>query len=154
MSSLSAGRLDIFRAWPAGYRAMQALETAIARSGLDPGLLELVRTRASQLNSCAFCLDMHAQAAVARGEDPLRLVQLGAWRESAGYTATERTALALTEEVTRCADGVSTETLDAAREHFTPSELAQLVYAIAVINVWNRLAVADQTPIPATTSSR
>lgn len=77
-----------------------------------------------------------------------------AWRESAGYyTATERAALALTEELTRCTDGVSTETLHTAREHFTPNELVQLVYALAAINAWNRLTAADSTPTPARTTA-
>jgi len=126
---------------------MQALEAAVAESGLDAGLLELVRTRASQLNSCAFCLDIHAKVAVARGEDPLRLIQLDAWREAPHYTATERAALALTEAVTRCAGGIDDETLQAGRAHFTVTELAQLVYAITAINAWNRLVIADRTPI-------
>lgn len=153
MSIPSVGRLDIFRAWPAGYRAMQALEATTARSGLDPILLELVRTRVSQLNGCAFCLDMHARAAIAHGEEPLRLVQLATWRQSDSFTAAERAALGLTEEITQCAHGIADETLDGAREHFTQGALVRLIYVIAVINSWNRLAVADRTPVSATSDS-
>lgn len=146
MSSRPVGRLDIFHAWPEGFQAMQALESAIAQTGLEPGLLELVRIRASQLNGCAFCLAMHAKAAVAHSEDPLTLIQLDAWRDTTYYSARERAALALTEQITQCGGGVTDETIEAARIHFSATELAQLVYAATAINAWNRLAIADRTP--------
>lgn len=143
MSAGSQG-LDVFGAWPQGYRAMQALEAAIADSALDPGLLELVRVRVSQLNGCAFCLDRHARSALALGEDPLRLIRLDAGPDAPGYSRPERAALNLAEALTRCSGGVAQEVLDSARAEFPTTQLVQLIYAISAINAWNRLALAGR----------
>lgn len=146
MSVRRIGRFDIFHLWPAGYRALQALENSVEQADLDPALLEIVRTRVSQVNACSFCLDMHAKAAIACGEDPLRLIQLSAWREADCYSDAERAALALAEELTHCSAGVTDATIEGARIHFPSTQFAQLVYAITAINAWNRLVIVDRTP--------
>ncbi|MFI7402782.1 carboxymuconolactone decarboxylase family protein [Streptomyces sp. NPDC049541] len=127
---------------PEVYKAMVRLDAA-ARRGLDPKLLELVKIRASQLNHCAFCLDMHTKDALAAGESVERIVQLGAWEESKHfYTEKELAALELTEAVTVLTDGfVRDEVYEHAAKHFEEPELAQLIAAITVINAWNRFGV-------------
>jgi AhpD family alkylhydroperoxidase len=127
---------------PEVYKAMLRLDTA-ARKGLDPRLLELVKIRASQLNHCAFCLDMHSKDALAAGESVERIIQLGAWEESAHfYTEKELAALELTEAVTVITDGFVPDDVYAhAAKHFEEAELAQLIAAITVINAWNRFGV-------------
>jgi AhpD family alkylhydroperoxidase len=128
---------------PEVYKAMIRLDAAAGR-GLDPRLRELVKIRASQLNHCALCLDMHSKDALAAGESVERIVQLSAWEESRHfYTEKELAALELTEAVTVLTDGfVPDEVYDKAAEHFDEAELAQLIAAIAVINAWNRFGVA------------
>nr|WP_246620189.1 carboxymuconolactone decarboxylase family protein [Streptomyces corallincola] len=130
---------------PEVYRAMVRLDTA-ARRGLDPKLYELVKIRASQLNHCAFCLDMHTKDALAAGESVERVVQLAAWEESRHfYTEKELAAIELTEAVTVLTDGfVPDEVYARAAAHFAEAELAQLISAIAVINSWNRFAVTTR----------
>ncbi|MFD9097106.1 carboxymuconolactone decarboxylase family protein [Streptomyces collinus] len=130
---------------PEVYKAMIRLDAA-ARRGLDPTLYELVKIRASQLNHCAFCLDMHTKDALAAGESVERIVQLGAWEESRHfYTEKELAALALTEAVTVLTDGfVPDEVYERAAGHFEEAELAQLIAAIAVINAWNRFGVTTR----------
>ncbi|GAA3815484.1 carboxymuconolactone decarboxylase family protein [Streptomyces coacervatus] len=127
---------------PEVYKAMVRLDAA-ARQGIDPTLLELVKIRASQLNHCAFCLDMHTKDALAAGESVERIIQLGAWEESKHfYTEKELAALELTEAVTVLTEGfVPDEVYDHAAKHFEEPELAQLIAAITVINAWNRFAV-------------
>ncbi|MFF9057492.1 carboxymuconolactone decarboxylase family protein [Streptomyces sp. NPDC014882] len=127
---------------PEVYRAMVRLDAA-ARKGLDPTLLELVKIRASQLNRCAFCVDMHSKDALAAGESVERIVQLSAWEESGHfYTERELAALALTEAVTVLTDGfVPDAVYGRAAEHFEEAELAQLIASITVINAWNRFGV-------------
>ena len=127
---------------PEVYKAMVRLDAA-ARKGVDPVLLELVKIRASQLNHCAFCLDMHTKDAFAAGESVERIVQLSAWEESRHfYTEKELAALALTEAVTVLTDGfVPDEVYEAAAHHFDEAGLAQLIAAITVINAWNRFGV-------------
>ena len=139
--------VDISRAFPAGYRAMSALEEAVASGPLDRSLIELVKLRASQINGCAFCIDMHYKDARANGETEERLYMLPAWREATVYTDGERAALALTESITSIADGhVSRDVEDAARAHFDDQSYAVLVYAIVTINAWNRLAITAHSP--------
>ncbi|MFC9928516.1 carboxymuconolactone decarboxylase family protein [Streptomyces sp. NPDC127190] len=130
---------------PEVYKAMVRLDAA-ARQGLDPKLAELVKIRSSQLNHCAFCLDMHTKDALAAGESVERIVQLSAWQESRHfYTEKELAALELTEAVTVLTDGfVPDEVYDRAAQHFEEAELAQLIAAIAVINAWNRFAVTTR----------
>ncbi|MBZ2409276.1 carboxymuconolactone decarboxylase family protein [Streptomyces sp. L06] len=125
------------------YRALARADAA-ARKGLDPVIGELVKIRASQINHCAFCLDMHTKDALAMGESVERIVQLSAWEESKHYyTAKEIAAIELTEAITVLTDGfVPDEVYDKAAEHFDEKELAHLIGAITVINAWNRLSVA------------
>ncbi|MBP3955525.1 carboxymuconolactone decarboxylase family protein [Gemmata sp. G18] len=123
-------------------KAMYALETHVRGCGLEHALLELVKTRASQLNGCAYCLDMHTQDARAAGETEQRLYALSAWRETPFFTDRERAALAWTEVVTQLEDGVSGEAFAEAREQFTEKELVDLTWAVIAINGWNRLAIS------------
>ncbi|MFF5182705.1 carboxymuconolactone decarboxylase family protein [Streptomyces sp. NPDC000345] len=127
---------------PDVYQAMRRLDAA-ARQGLDPGLLELVKVRASQINRCALCVDMHSKDALAAGESVERIVQLSAWEESAHfYTGQELAALALTEAVTVLTEGfVPDAVYEKAAEHFEEAELARLIASITVINAWNRFGV-------------
>ncbi|MFI6039073.1 carboxymuconolactone decarboxylase family protein [Streptomyces sp. NPDC051315] len=127
---------------PDVFKAMIRLDAA-ARKGLDPKLLELVRIRASQINRCALCVDMHSKDALAAGESVERIVQLNAWEESGHfYTGKELAALALTEAVTVLTDGfVPDAVYEKAAKHFEEAELAQLIASITVINAWNRFGV-------------
>ncbi|WP_327184709.1 carboxymuconolactone decarboxylase family protein [Streptomyces sp. NBC_01334] len=127
---------------PEVLKAMLRLDAA-ARKGLDPKLVELVKVRASQINHCALCVDMHSKDALAAGESVERIIQLSAWEESAHfYTEKELAALALTEAVTVLTEGfVPDEVYERAAEHFEEAELAQLIAAITVINAWNRFGV-------------
>ena len=140
--------LDLYRPWPDGYKAMQALEAAVRSSGLDVTIFELVKTRASQVNGCAYCIDMHTKDARANGETEQRLYALSAWRETPFFTDKERAALALTEAVTLVAEThVPDDVVEEAQRHFDDAELSQLVFAIATINAWNRLAITARTPV-------
>lgn len=135
-------RLQWAQLAPEVYKAMVRLDAA-ARKGVDPKLLELVKIRASQLNHCGFCLDMHTKDAIAAGESVERIVQLSAWQESHHfYTEREIAALELTEAVTVLTDGfVPDEVYARAAERFEEAELAQLIASITVINAWNRFGV-------------
>jgi AhpD family alkylhydroperoxidase len=122
---------------------MYALERYVRESGLEQSLLELVRLRASQMNCCAYCIDMHTKDARAEGESEQRLYALSAWRETSFYNPRERTALAWTEAVTAIGEaGVSDELYASAREHFNETELVNLTMAVVAINGWNRLAIS------------
>lgn len=135
---------------PDGYKAMLGLETYVRRSGLEPSLLELVRLRASQINGCAYCIDMHTKDARTGGESEQRLYALGAWRETPFYTDRERAALAWTEAVTQVAEGhVPDEVYELARQHFSEKELVDLTLGVIAINGWNRLAISFRT-VPGT----
>ncbi len=127
---------------PEVYKAMVRLDSA-AKKGLDPKLYELVKIRASQINHCAFCLDMHTKDALAAGESVERIVQLAAWEESRHfYTEKELAAIELTEAVTVLTDGfVPDEVYERAAKAFDEAELSQLIAAITVINAWNRFGV-------------
>jgi AhpD family alkylhydroperoxidase len=133
---------------------MGGLQRAVHESGLEPSLLELVKTRASQINGCAYCLDMHTKDARAGGETEQRLYALSAWRETPFYTDRERAALAWTEAVTLISEThVPDEMYEQAREQFSEQELAYLTLAIIAINGWNRLAVSFRT-VPGTYQPR
>ena len=135
-------RLDIARHARGVYRAMSALDGAIE---LDSSLRDLVSLRASILNGCAYCVDMHTLDAAARGESPQRLHAVAAWHEAPFFTARERSALQLTDAVTLVPDGhVPREVFDAARAQFDDEELSQLIWAITAINAWNRIAVTTR----------
>ena len=136
---------------PTAYEAVEEMERSVRRAdGLDPRLLELVRVRASQLNGCAYCLDMHHRDARIQGEDQRRLDILPAWREAADmFSGREQAALALTEALTRISDeGVSDPVWDDLAMHFHEKQIVRLVLAIATINVWNRLAVTFRQQLP------
>ncbi|MFS8200809.1 carboxymuconolactone decarboxylase family protein [Streptomyces sp. CWNU-52B] len=137
-----APRLQWAKFAPEVYKAMVRLDAA-AREGVDPVLLELVKIRASQLNHCAFCLDMHTKDALAAGESVERIIQLSAWEESRHfYTEKELAALALTEAVTVLTDGfVPDAVFETAARHFDEAGLTRLLAAITVINAWNRFGV-------------
>ncbi len=128
------------------YQAMIGVENAIQAGGLESSLLNLVRMRASQINGCAYCLDMHAKDLRAAGETEQRIYSLDAWRETPYYNARERAALAWAEAVTELGDGhVSDEVYEQVRQQFTEEEIALLTAAIAAINFWNRLNVSLRT---------
>jgi AhpD family alkylhydroperoxidase len=129
-------------------KAMNALDAAARKTQLETGLLELVRARASQINGCAYCVDMHTRDAVTGGDDPRRLYALPVWRDTPFFTGRERAALELTEAMTRLSEApVSDDTIARAAEHFTEVELAELIWAITVINAWNLLG-ATARPWP------
>jgi AhpD family alkylhydroperoxidase len=136
-------RLDYAHTAPDGFKAMLGLEQYARQSGLDLALLELVKMRASQINGCAFCLDMHSKDARAAGETEQRLYALDAWRETPFFTDRERAALAWTEAVTRVSEThVPDQIYESVRQHFTEKELVDLTLVIVAINGWNRLAIS------------
>lgn len=136
-------RINFKKLVPEAYRAMMALETYVHQSGLEASLLELVKIRASQMNGCAYCLDMHSKDARAAGETEQRLYVLPAWREAPFYSDRERAALAWTEAVTLIHEThVPDDVYEFARQHFSDEELVNLTMAILAINGWNRLEVS------------
>jgi AhpD family alkylhydroperoxidase len=138
-------RLDINVA-PGIYKAMIGLEAYLHQSGIEIPLLHLIKLRASQVNSCAYCIDMHWKDLRAIGESEQRLYGLDAWRESPYYSDRERAALAWTEAVTLITEGhVPDAVYQEVRPHFSDKELADLTLAVATINAWNRLAIASRT---------
>jgi AhpD family alkylhydroperoxidase len=140
-------RLNPMEAAPDAMRAMQALETYVKNCGLEPALIELVKMRASQINGCAFCLDMHSRDARARGETEQRLYLLDAWPEAAVYSDRERAALAWTDALTRIAEThAPDDTYSDLRMQFSEAEIVKLTLLIATINGWNRLAIGFRSP--------
>jgi AhpD family alkylhydroperoxidase len=141
-------RANYQKAAPDVIQGMLALSAVVRKSSLAPGLIDLVDYRVSQINGCAFCLDMHAKDLRARGETEQRIYMLSAWREVPDlYNTRERAALAWAEAVTRLANQeVPDEVYNQAREEFSETELAQLTLSVVVINGWNRLNVAFRTP--------
>ena len=139
-------RIAYNRVAPDGIHAMLQLEQYVKQSGLEPGLLDLVKTRVSEINRCAYCIDMHTKDARARGETEQRLYELPAWHETPFYTDRERAALAWAEAVTLLPAGpVTNDVYQEARRHFSEKELVDLTLAIIAINSWNRLAVPFRT---------
>ena len=142
-----AQRINGYQIAPEAYKAMLALEEYVQGSGLDHALLELIKMRASQINGCAYCLDMHSKDARAAGETEQRLYGLPAWREAPYYTDRERAALAWCEAVTMVTEGhVPDEVYADLRGQFSEREIADLTMAVVTINAWNRLAIAFRTP--------
>jgi len=138
-------RINIYKVSPEAYAPMIALERYIASSGLDIILYELIKTRASQINGCAYCLNMHTRDAMKEGETAQRLFLLNAWRETELFTEKERAVLALTEEMTLIANNhVSDEVYSEAAKYCSEKELAAVMMAIVVINGWNRMAIATE----------
>ncbi|MEO8584710.1 MAG: carboxymuconolactone decarboxylase family protein [Acidobacteriota bacterium] len=136
-------RVEYGNVTPEGLTAMLGLEKYVRASGLEHELLELVKVRASQINGCAYCLDMHTKDARAAGETEQRLYAVAAWQETPFFSERERAALAWTEAVTRVGEThVSDELYDEVRRHFAEKELVDLTLAVVVINGWNRLAIA------------
>jgi AhpD family alkylhydroperoxidase len=136
-------RINYGKSAPGVYDAMDSLDQYLSTSALDERLLHLVRLRASQINGCAYCLDMHWKDLRVTGETEQRLYSLDAWGESPYYTDRERAALAWTEAVTLITNGHVPDTLyEQVRPHFSEKELADLTLAIATINAWNRLSIA------------
>jgi AhpD family alkylhydroperoxidase len=137
-------RIEWFQASPGVTQALLNLQGFVNKSGLEPALLELVKMRASQINGCAYCIDMHTKDARAAGETEQRLYLLDAWREASHlYTERERAALIWTEAVTNVRDGhVPDEAYEKVRAHFTDAELVNLTLAITSINSWNRMNIA------------
>jgi AhpD family alkylhydroperoxidase len=141
-----SARIDYRRLSPDAMRAMAALERFTLASGLDPALVELVRLRASYLNGCAYCVDVHTKDARAAGETEQRLYAIPVWRETPFFTAKERAALAWTESVTDVGHtGVPDTVYEQAREEFSDSELVALTMVVIAINGWTRLAVSFRT---------
>ncbi len=131
---------------PGAYEAMSGLERYLRQCGLEESLIHLIKLRASQINGCAYCLDMHWKDLRAIGESEQRLYSLDAWRECPYYSDRERAALAWTEAVTLVAEShVNDDVYEDVRRHFTNRELADLTLAIATINGWNRLSIAART---------
>jgi AhpD family alkylhydroperoxidase len=139
-------RINMMNVNPGVIHAMLGLEKQVSKAGLDEKLLDLVRMRASQINGCAYCLDMHSKDARAAGETEQRLYGLNAWRETPYYSARERAALDWTEALTLVSEGhVPDEVYERVRQEFSDDELAHLSLAIVAINGWNRLNIAART---------
>ena len=142
-------RMNFYKASPDAMKAVMGLETFVQKSGLEASLIDLVKTRASQINGCAYCVHMHTKEARQRGESEERLYLLSAWHESPLYTARERAALEWTEAVTLVADSrVPDDVYEEARRHFSETELVNLTVAVAAINAWNRLAISFRAVHP------
>lgn len=138
-------RLNLSKVDKKAYEAMIGLEKYLAQSGLDKTLYELIKTRASQINGCAFCINMHTRDAMALGETAQRLFLLDAWRETILYTEKERAVLALTESMTLLTDGnVPDDVYMNAATHLTQQELASVIMAVVTINAWNRIAITTR----------
>jgi AhpD family alkylhydroperoxidase len=147
-------RMNFYHAAPDTMKALMALETQIASSGLEQSLMELVKTRASQINGCAFCINMHTQDARKRGETEQRLYLLNAWREAPVYTDRERAALAWTEAVTLISQTHAPDDVyNEVRAHFSEAETVNLTALIGAINSWNRIAIAFRAVPPAAKAS-
>jgi AhpD family alkylhydroperoxidase len=142
-------RLNFFQAAPDTIKALMALETQVQASGLEQPLIELVKTRASQINGCAFCINMHTQDARKHGETEQRLYLLNAWRESPVYTDRERAALAWTEAVTLISETHAPDDVyEEVRSQFSEAETVNLTMLIATINAWNRLSIGFRNMPP------
>ncbi len=141
-------RINLSKVSPEAYEAMISLEKYLEKSGLDKKLYELIKTRASQINGCAYCINMHTRDALKIGETAQRLFLLNAWRETELFSEKERAVLALTEEMTLIAGNhVSDAVYDEAAKHLTEKEMAAVIMAVVAINGWNRIAITAHTPL-------
>lgn len=141
-------RIKIHEVAPQAYKAMVGLETYLHSTSLSPIEKELIKIRASQINGCAYCLNMHTRDARKIGETEQRIYMLNAWHETDLYTDTERIILALTEEITLVSEGgVSDETYQEAEELLGKDKLAEVIMAIITINAWNRIAISTLLPL-------
>jgi AhpD family alkylhydroperoxidase len=142
-------RMNIAQLAPGLYRSVASLDEAVKNSGLDSRILHLVKLRASQMNGCAFCVDLHVKEALADGLNPQMLHLVSVWRESAFFDARDRAALEWTESVTLAAQtGIPDDAYEAVRTTFSEAETAQLTVAIGTINIWNRIAVSSRMQHP------
>ena len=138
-------RIEFSQVEPTAYQAMLGLERYLHQSGLDNKLLSLIKVRASQINKCAFCIDMHTKEARKAGETEQRLYALSAWQETSFFTPQEKVALALTEAITLIAENsVSDELYDRVSRYFSQNEIVQILMAISTINTWNRIAITTR----------
>ena len=136
-------RMEYWTVAPGGFKALSSLETYLRDAGFEKSFLHMIKLRASQMNGCAYCIDMHWKDARAAGESEQRLYGLDAWREAPYYTDRERAAFEWTEALTNITEGhVPDATFDNVRSHFSEKELADLTFSIAAINAWNRIAIA------------
>ncbi|WP_417362241.1 carboxymuconolactone decarboxylase family protein [Galbibacter sp.] len=142
-------RINIHNLEPQAYKAMLGLEAYLAKTDISKTIKELIKIRSSQINSCAYCINMHTKDALAHGETQQRIFLLSAWREAPDlFTDQEKTAIEVTEEVTLIHQhGLRSETYQKALQFFSESEIAQLVMAIVTINAWNRIAVSTNMPL-------
>ncbi|HEY9168993.1 MAG TPA: carboxymuconolactone decarboxylase family protein [Lutibacter sp.] len=141
-------RINLSEVDPKAYEAMIGLEKYLAQSGLDKTLYELIKTRASQINGCAFCINMHTRDAMAIGETAQRLFLLDAWRETNLYSEKERAVLALTEAMTSLTNGQVPDAIyKNAAAHLTQNEMAAVIMAVVAINGWNRIAITTRMPL-------
>lgn len=141
-------RINLLKESPEAYKAMRGLEEYIAKSGLDRKLYELIKLRASQINGCAYCINMHTRDAMKLGETAQRLFLLDAWEETELYSEKERAVLALTESMTLIANThVPDEVYEEAEKHLDKKELAAVIMAIVTINSWNRIAITSRSPL-------
>lgn len=141
-------RINVSKVDPKAYQAMIGLENYLAQSGLDKILYELIKTRASQINGCAYCINMHTRDTLKLGETAQRLFLLNAWRETELFTEKERAVLALTEAMTLITNGhVPDEVYQEVEKHCTPNELAAVIMAVVAINGWNRIAITTRLPL-------
>ncbi len=139
---MSTNRIDAYKTVPEAMQALMAVEEHLKKSGLERSLVELVKMRASQINGCAFCLDLHSRDARNNGETEKRLYLLSAWRESSLYSEREQAALAWTESLTLISQNHAPDTVyERVREHFNDQELVNLTLLITQINAWNRFAI-------------
>ncbi len=141
-------RVNIQQSFPEAWKAMYTLAATVSKAEIAPIQKELIKIRASQINACAFCLDMHTKEALKIGETPQRIFLLNAWRETDLFTPEEKAILALTEEVTLISHkGVSEETYKQASGFFHPEVIAQSIMSAVLINSWNRIAISTQLPV-------
>jgi AhpD family alkylhydroperoxidase len=147
MEVVMEGRINVAKLNPGSYKTMFGFTDYLARSSLDKRLIDLIHLRVSQINGCAYCLDMHWKDLKAEGESDQRLYSLDAWRETTYYSERERAALTWAEATTNIRDGhVSDEVFNEVRAQFSEQELADLTLAVVAINGWNRLNIAFRTP--------
>ena len=141
-------RLNIQQIQPTGYKALLGLENYLATTNLTKTQKELIKIRASQINACAFCIDMHTKDALKYGETPQRIFLLNAWKETDKFSDEEKAILAITEEITLIHNkGLSDTTYIAAKTHFSEEIIAQIIMAVVTINAWNRIAISTQLPV-------
>jgi AhpD family alkylhydroperoxidase len=142
-------RINIAEVQPAGYKALLGLENYLQQSQIKKSYKELIKIRASQINGCAFCIDMHTKDALQNGETNQRIFLLNAWRETDLFSDEEKVVLAIAEEVTLIhQNGLSEDTYVKAKQFFNEEQIAQLIMAVVTINAWNRIAISTQLQVP------